>query len=385
MKPYRPIFVLFAVLALSALACTQSLEIFSPTQATFPATPTSQGAVYNLPPGIDLLASQDTLSELYERVSPGVVAIRVLTEMGQGQGSGFVFDTQGHIVTNYHVVEGHTDLEVAFTSGLKARGHVVATDLDSDLAIVKVEVDPAELLPLPLGDSSQIRVGQTVIAIGNPFGLRGTMTLGIISGLGRTLSSLHTTAEGSSFTSGDIIQTDAAINPGNSGGPLLNLNGEVIGVNQAIRTNNYSAGGEPLNSGVGFAIPVNIVQRVAPFLISDGYYDYPYMGIYSARDLTLVQQEALSLPQSTGVYVTNIAPGGPADKAGVKGASSRTNIPNLMGGGDLIVAVDGRPVDTFNDLIGYVVANRSPGETIVLSVLRDGRALDLSLTLEKRP
>jgi 2-alkenal reductase len=247
--------------------------------------------------------------------------------------------------------------------------------------VIKVEAPKEELSPLTLGDSDQVKTGQMVVAIGNPFGLEGTMTTGIVSGLGRTIRSLHTTTAGGSFTVGDVIQTDAAINPGNSGGPLLNLNGEVVGVNESIISNSDS----PANSGVGFAISVNIVKRVITSLIEKGKYDYPYLGIVSANDLTLLQQEALGLPRSTGVYVTSVSPGGPAEKAGVHGGSSDSSIDGLPKGGDLIIAIDGRPVVTFNDLIGYLVKQKSPGDTVVLTVLRDGKELQLSLTLDKRP
>jgi 2-alkenal reductase len=341
--------------------------------------------VISIPAPVDLLASQDTLTGLYENAHNGVVSIRVLTPTGGGLGSGFVFDRNGHIVTNYHVVADEQDLEVAFASGFKARGRVVGTDLDSDLAVIQVDVPPETLHPLPVGDSDLIQVGQTVVAIGNPFGLEGTMTVGIVSGLGRTLQSLHSTADGGSFTAGDMIQTDASINPGNSGGPLLNLNGEVIGINQAIRTTSYNEAGDPLNSGVGFAISVNIVKRVVPSLIANGKYDYPYMGIYSNDDITLAEQEALGLPQSTGVYVTQVTPNGPADRAGIRGGSRRTSIPGLDAGGDLIVGIDDQPVYNFNDMIGYLVREKSPGDIVVLRVLRDGEELEIELTLDKRP
>jgi 2-alkenal reductase len=234
-----------------------------------------------------------------------------------------------------------------------------------------------------VGDSDQVRVGQTVLAIGNPFGLEGTMTMGIVSALGRTLASAHTSADGSSYSAGDIIQTDAPINPGNSGGPLLNLQGEVIGINQSIRTaNGYS------NSGVGFAISINIIKRVVPALIADGRFVYPYMGILSIDGLSLAQQEALGLDAATtdgGVYVTGVTAGGPADRAGLKAGSRRTDIPNLLAGGDLIVAVDGRPVKTYNDLIGYLTKTKSPGDTITLTVVRGGEQRDLTLDLVERP
>jgi len=205
---------------------------------------------------------QDALVALYEAVSPGVVSIQVYSEIGSGVGSGFVIDKQGNIVTNYHVVQGASDVEVHFQSGLKVYGEVMGVDLDSDLAVIRVDVDPEFLYPLSLGDSDQVRVGQTVIAIGNPFGLSGTMTTGIVSARGRTLESIRQTEGGTFFSAGDLIQTDANINPGNSGGPLLNLNGEVIGINRAIQTNGSVLSTNPVNTGIGFAVSSNILRRV---------------------------------------------------------------------------------------------------------------------------
>ncbi len=333
----------------------------------------------------DLVSLEDSLVALYDKVNPGVVAIRVLTEDGSGLGSGFVIDHQGHIITNYHVIEGITDLEVDFPSGNKTRGETIGTDKDSDLAVIKVDLPTEELFPLPLGDSSMIHVGQTVIAIGNPFGLNGTMTVGIISASGRTLRSLHEAPGGGLFTAGDIIQTDAAINPGNSGGPLLNLNGDVIGINRAIRTLNFTTAEEPLNSGVGFAIAINIVKRVIPDLISKGYYDYPYLGISSLDDISLIEQEALGLPRATGAYITSITPNSPAEKAGLHSGTRTTAIPFLNSGGDLIIAVDEQPVIVFGDLLSYLLNNKGPGDTVTLTILRADKELQVDLTLGKRP
>ena len=331
-------------------------------------------------------ASQDVLIRLFENINPGVVAIQVLTQRnGGGLGSGFVIDKDGHILTNYHVIEGFTDLEVDFPSGFKIRGEVIGTDLDSDLAVIKVTAPPEELHPLPLGDSSQLRVGQTVIAIGNPFGLSSSMTTGIISALGRTLDSMHAAPGGATFSAGDIIQTDTAINPGNSGGPLLNLNGEVVGVNRAIRTFNFTSQSEPLNSGIGFAIAINIVKRVVPALIADGKYEYPYLGVSSLPNISLLEQEALGLPRSTGAYITEVTPGGPADKAGLRGGNITTDFPNLAAGGDLIIAIDGHPVLTFSEMLSYLINNTNPGDTVKLTIVRDNKELELELTLDKRP
>jgi len=330
-------------------------------------------------------ASQDLFIRLFENINPGVVAIQVLTQSSGGLGSGFVIDKEGHILTNYHVIEGFTDLEVDFPSGFKTRGEVIGTDLDSDLAVIKVTAPPEELHPLPLGDSSQLKVGQTVIAIGNPFGLSSSMTTGIISALGRTLDSMHAAPGGATFSAGDIIQTDTAINPGNSGGPLLNLNGEVVGVNRAIRTFNFTSQAEPLNSGIGFAIAINIVKRVVPALIADGKYEYPYLGVSSLPSISLMEQEALGLPRSTGAYITEVTPGGPADKAGLRGGFLSTDFPNLAAGGDLIIAIDDHPVLTFSEMLSYLINSTNPGDTVKLTILRDNKELELELTLDKRP
>jgi S1-C subfamily serine protease len=333
------------------------------------------------PVNIDLTNSQETLVDLYEFVNPGVVALRVLSSSSGSLGSGFIIDSEGHIVTNYHVVAQQKELEVAFQTGYRTRGQVIGLDPDSDLAVLKVDVPKNELHPLQLGDSDQVKVGQMVIAIGNPFGLEGTMTTGIVSGLGRTVSSQRVTATGGTFSVGDVIQTDAAINPGNSGGPLLNLKGEVIGVNESILTGDNSRS----NSGVGFAISVNMVKRIVPSLISNGSYNYPYLGIFSKGDLSLLEQEALDLPQSTGVYITEVEPGGPADLAGIRAGTQNSSIPGVPKGGDLIIAVEGKTIYDFNDLIVYITKYKQPGDTISLSVIRGGEQIELSLTLGERP
>lgn len=325
---------------------------------------------------------QERLVALYARVNPGVVSIQTVTGQGNAQGSGFVYDGLGHIVTNFHVVDGATMLEVDFPSGYKTRGEVVATDLDSDLAVIKVEVPAQELFPLPLGDSNSLQVGESVVAIGNPFGLDSTMTLGIVSAKGRTLTSLRESPEGGLFSAGDLIQTDAAINPGNSGGPLLNLRGEVVGVNRAIQTNSAFESG---NVGVGFAVSINIVKRVVPVLLANGTYDYPYLGISSRDDLSLTEIEGLSLPNRAGAYVVNVVPGSPADEAGLIGGTTPTNLPGLNAGGDLIVAIDGRPVRVFGELLSYLMTEKSPGDRVVLDILRDGEQKEVTVTLSKRP
>jgi S1-C subfamily serine protease len=387
---------LFVVIAFPTLACQAvtgypQANFSTPTLAAIQVNPTVQITPTEIPARTinnpNNLPLDDILTGVYKKANPGVVAIRVLTQDGSGLGSGFVFDTDGHIITNYHVVQGETDLEVDFASGYKVRGSVIGTDTDSDLAIIKVDAPAEELHPLTLGDSSKIQVGQTVIAIGNPFGFTGTMTVGVISSFGRTLESIRTAPSGQPFSAGDIIQTDAAINPGNSGGPLLDMSGEVIGINRAIQTLNFTTGDtpEPLNSGVGFAIAINIVKRVAPALIKDGKYDYPYLGISSLSDISLIDQEALGLPRSTGAYVTEVTPDSPAEKAGLQAGTTPTDIVNLYAGGDLIIAIDGHEIRLFGDMLSYLMNNTSPGDVIVLTVLRGGNEIQVNLTLGKRP
>ncbi|GAP12370.1 trypsin-like serine protease, typically periplasmic, contain C-terminal PDZ domain [Longilinea arvoryzae] len=385
--------ILLAILliATTTLACRLSPFAASPI-TTLQPTPTlkalpAQATPAASAPGeaVSLTERDQILADLYDRVSPGVVSIRIITQDGSGQGSGFVYDQEGHIVTNYHVVEGAQELEVDFSSGQKVHGDILATDLDSDLAIIQVDVPAADLTPLTLGDSDQLHVGQTVVAIGNPFGLSGTMTIGIVSAKGRTLESLREADNNAYFTAGDIIQTDAAINPGNSGGPLLNLAGEVIGLNRAIRTESSTDTGEPVNTGIGFAISSKIMSRVVPVLIKDGKYEYPYLGITSQDELSLFLAEELKLPQTSGAYVTSVRTDSPADKAGIRGGSVETTIPDLLSGGDLIIAVDGQPVQVFGDLLSYLMTSKSPGDSIVLTILRDGEQKEVTVILGKRP
>ena len=398
MKRTVPVIVA-ATMLLAALGCTMPFAAPAVLEAvptlSSAVAPPSQPSVPTAPSADGLAEHASDLVALYQQVDPGVVAIWTFatvsgatdTSMPIGQGSGFVIDTQGHIVTNQHVVAGAEEIEVDFPSGVRTWAKVLGTDLDSDLAVLKVDVPAEELFPLPLGDSDQVRVGEMVIAIGNPFGLSGTMTSGIVSAIGRTLDSERAAPGGQPFTSGDIIQTDAAINPGNSGGPLINLRGEVIGVNRAIRTESFTVTGDAANSGVGFAIPVNIIKRVVPSLIESGRYDYPYLGISSLSQSTLNLNtlKQLQLPDNTvGVYVTCVTDGGPAQKAGLRGAG-RCDNGGLLPGGDLILAIDGRPLETFNDLISYLVSSTQVGQEIVITVLRDGKEVDLTLTVGARP
>lgn len=378
----KKIMVILSILVLTMMAC--QMTGLTPLAEPTVVIPTLESMETNEAPiESNSAVVPNSLTELYENVLPGVVTIRITTENGSGLGSGFVFDKAGHIVTNYHVVEDATEVEVDFSSGYKTFGEVIGTDLDSDLAVVKVDAPAEEIFPLPLGDSDQLRVGQSVIAIGNPFGLSGTMTTGIVSALGRTLDSMNNAPTGGFFTAGDIIQTDAAINPGNSGGPLFNTNGEVIGINRAIRTTSSLMTGEPVNSGIGFAVSINIVKRVVPSLIEKGSYDYPYMGISSVSDLSLHNIEALGLERQTGAYVTYVTPDSPAEKAGIRGSDKKEG--DLPTGGDLIIGIDGKEVLQFDALLKYLINNKAPGDVVTLTILRDGEVMELKMTLGKRP
>ena len=366
-----------SILMISMLACqlTGLTPISQPTAA--PQVQTSPPILTN--PDNTIL-EDGSLSSLYELVLPGVVSVGTET----GLGSGFVFDNEGHVVTNQHVVEGASTVEVAFSSGFKAHGTVIGSDGDADIAVIQVDAPAEQIHPLAIGDSSSLRVGQSVVAIGNPFGLNGTMTLGIISGLGRTQPA-HESPGGGFFSTADVIQTDAAINPGNSGGPLFNLNGEVVGINQSIRTTNVDATtGNAVNSGVGFSVSINLVKRVVPGLIRDGKYEYPYLGL-SSSELDLGDIEALGLTTYTGAYVTSIVPDGPADQAGIRAGETTTSVTGLNAGGDLITALDGQPITSFDELLSYLVTNKSPGDTVVLTVLRDGQPVDITVALGTRP
>jgi 2-alkenal reductase len=389
------IWIIIGLVIVSTLACaipgvTTSFTLNTELDDKFPEIHIEPPTIEEIiPPNTwvipDSVLLQDNLVQLYESVSPGVVSIQVYSDLGSGLGSGFVIDQEGHIVTNYHVVEVAREVEVHFPSGLKVYGEVIGVDLDSDLAVIKVDVDPDDLHPLPLGDSDQLRVGQTVVAIGNPFGLSGTMTVGIVSARGRTLESIRQTEGGAFFTAGDLIQTDASINPGNSGGPLLNLNGEVIGINRALRTSGNGIFSTSSNTGIGFAVSSNIVKRVVPTLKKGLTFDYPYLGLSSLESLTLANAELLGLPTANGAYVLDVVPGGPADKAGLKAGSQATQVAGLYAGGDLIIRVDNVDVLEFSDLLSYLMLNKNPGETMDMVILRNGEEKTITITLGKRP
>ena len=334
------------------------------------------------------------LVELYERVNPSVVNIVVATRVKglggsespdefvqQGEGSGFVYDTQGHIITNNHVVANADQVRVTFFNDVSVLAQVVGTDPDSDLAVIKVDLPETELRPLKLGDSDALKVGQRVVAIGNPFGLEGTMTTGIVSALGRLLPAGSATVSGGRYSIPDVIQTDAAINPGNSGGPLLNLQGEVVGVTSAIES--------PVRgfAGVGLAIPANIVKKVVPALIQKGYYEHPWLGI-SAVNLSPALAKAMGLPESQrGVVVAMVTPGSPAEKAKLRPSERTVRVEGqeLPADGDIIVGIDNQTVKKFDDLISYLTRRTEVGQKVTLKILREGKTISVEVTLAARP
>lgn len=314
-------------------------------------------------------------TQVYNATRRSVVLIKVSTLTGRGQGSGFVYDIEGRIITNNHVVEDSMKIEVTFIDGTTVEADLVGRDPYSDLAVIDVDVNPSMLHPLKIGDSSKLVIGETVVAIGNPYGLASTMTLGIVSALGRQMEAP------AGYAIVDVIQTDAAINPGNSGGPLLNLKGEVVGMNTAILSETRQF------SGIGFAIPSNTIAREVPSLISKGSYSHPYLGI-QGMDLTPAISEAMGLDRYTkGALITTVVPGGPADKAGLRGGIMDATIEGttVKIGGDIILGVGHNIVKNLYDLIAYMERNVKPGDEVSLTILRGGRIMDVQVVLGERP
>ena len=334
-----------------------------------------------VPVPAELDGEQSVLVELYARANPSVVNITIYGGQNGlliplGQGSGFVIDQDGHIVTNAHVVAGAEQVEVTFSDGTILSADIVGEDLNSDLAIIKVDQLPESVEPLPLGAMRELAVGQTVVAIGNPFGLEGTLTRGIISALGRNIPAL------TPFSIPQSIQTDAAINPGNSGGPLLNLDGEVIGVNAQIETDGTSRS----NSGVGFAIPVSIVKLVVPDLKEHGEYEWSWLGVRGGN-LTPAMVEAGELSVNKGAYISDVTPDGPAASAGLQGAADSVTVDGRLVpvGGDVIIAADDASIRSFDDLLIFIALRTRPGQEVTLTVLRAGETQDFVVMLDKRP
>jgi S1-C subfamily serine protease len=345
----------------------------SPTPIVVVLTPTP------LPSSVlaEASASQRVAVNVYKRVSPAVVHIAVegANILESGTGSGFVYDRQGHIITNNHVVTHARNIIVTFSDDTRARAEVVGTDADSDLAVIRVDVSEPMLVPVEMGDSDSLQVGEQAIAIGNPFGFERTMTVGVISSLGRVVP------QETGFSIANLIQTDAAVNPGNSGGPLLDLQGRVIGVNSFI----FSESG--VSSGVGFAIPVNTLKRIVPVLIADGHYAHPWLGI-TGQDIDNLLAESLSLPAQQGVLVQVAFRDGPAGEAGLRGGGRETEVEGIFRvvrvGGDIIVGIDGQPVGGMDDLITYL-ETRQVGEQVVLTIVRENGEQEIAITLDERP
>jgi len=330
----------------------------------------------------DVLSSSKsslTLVELFEKSEEGVVKIQVVRNNIPGDtgsvGSGFVYDNLGHIITNAHVVDGASKATVTFLDGSQYDAEIIGKDKFTDIAVIKVSEKPRLLHPLQIGDSSQLRIGEQVAAIGNPFGLSGSMTSGIVSQMGRLLPS-----QDSGFSIPDVIQTDAAINPGNSGGPLLNMKGQVVGINTAIQS---ISGG---NTGIGFAVPSNTAIKIVPSLIEDGEYHHPWIGI-SGRDIDPDLAKVLELKDAKGFLIITVVDGSPADKAGLKGMTATQVIDGkeYPADGDIIISVDDKEVRKISDILIHLQREKSVGDAIVLGVLRDGEFMHISLELVERP
>ncbi|GAC1539802.1 MAG: hypothetical protein NVS2B7_11710 [Herpetosiphon sp.] len=363
----------------------------------------------------NVIDTQDAvLTKLYRDRSPAVVTIRITgrsrtTGSGQSpappvrptptppvggapdsspgepgfvaEGSGFLLDGDGHIVTNNHVIEDASNIQITWTNGSIVEATLVGSDIDSDLAVLKVDKVPAGVQPLPLGNSRQVEVGQRAIAIGNPFGLGTTLTMGVVSARGRTLPSNRNAGNGR-FSIADIIQTDAVINPGNSGGPLFNSRGEVIGVNTAIRTQSGTF------EGVGYAIPSNSVNKVVPILIKNGHYQHPYLGVLLSRSgLSESAAKQLGLPVTHGVLVEEATPNGPAAAAGLRGAQGHRDIngDRYPTGSDVILKINDLTVNQSENIIDYLATDTSVGDVVTLTVLRDGKEIPVQVKIGARP
>ena len=424
MKKFISLTLLSAILLLSLAACNGALQIEIPGlddlnldpiingNAEQPAGDPSAGlpAVPSpaQPLNLDNLESlQASYIDIYEKVIPSVVSIsatKLVTAGGLGDipelpfdfenpeenpfefssrasGSGFVWDTDGHIITNNHVIEDSQVIRVNFSDGRSLLADLVGADADSDLAVLKVDLPANELVPITLADSTQVKVGQIAVAIGNPFNLNSSMTTGIISGVGRSLSIGSGDGTGLYYSIPDVIQTDAAINPGNSGGVLVDINGGLIGVTTAIESPVRA------NSGVGYVIPSVIVKKIVPLLIRDGEFQQPWIGI-SGLDLTPESAVLMGLePSQKGALVQQVQPNSPAEEAGLLGSETEGEIDGvpIIVGGDVIIAADGDVVDDFEDLVAFLARKTIVGQTITLTIIRDGETLDVDLTLRARP
>ena len=403
MKAQHVLRLMIALLALLLAACQG--ESGPPLQAT-PSTPVAdlpisesfaernQGLPTQVAESVIIEADAEylLLTNLYARSAPSVVNIEV-TRLENGstssnRGSGFIYDSNGHIVTNAHMVNGATEIIITFDDGFVTQANLSGLDVYSDIAVLHVNVPPSRLLPLTLANSDFVRVGERAIAIGNPFGLSSSMTQGIVSALGRNLRSaeLIDSSVIPGFQNPNIIQVDTVINPGNSGGPLLNSRGEVIGVNTAIRTDTGRF------QGVGFAVPSNTIARVAPEIISQGRVNYSWMGISTVstedgRTLAAIAAE-LELPVDRGVLISNVMTESPALEAGLHGGAEWVTLRDgtlVCAGGDIIIAVDDFFITTMDDLVAYLVMQTVPGDAVNLLVVRDGNTFEVPMVLRSRP
>jgi S1-C subfamily serine protease len=391
---------------------TSPLALMKPVE---PAAVTAAAPISNE----SIAALQSALEGIYTKVNPSVVSIQVVQKAGtslptlpeipgfpfffgpngpqlpqqqapqeqyrHGAGSGFVWDKEGHIITNNHVADGADKIQVTFADGSSAEAKVIGADPDSDLAVLKVDVPAERLQPVELADSTQVKVGQLAVAIGNPFALENTMTVGFVSAMGRQLpvsaGDTQGLLPGPTYTIPDIIQTDAPINPGNSGGVLVNDQGQVIGVTAAIESPVRA------NAGIGFAIPSAIVQKVVPALIKSGHYEHPWLGL-SGTTLNPDLAQAMDLKaDQRGALVVDVTPGSPADKAGLHGSDRQVEIDgeSVRVGGDVVTAINGQPVNGFDDLVAHLVRSTEIGQTVKLTVLRGGQEETISATLVARP
>lgn len=384
-----------------ATPSTSTSKLLTSSSSASTTTTTAPAAITG---SLDFLtAYENTLESIYTTVSPQVVNIMVLTpstnsglqtfpgfnnnqqsqpQYSEALGSGFIWDTKGDIVTNNHVVDGSTKIEVTFSDGTTVPATIVGQDPYSDLAVIKVDVSADKLIPVTVADSTQVKVGEISIAIGNPYGFSGSMTVGTVSGLGRDLPTSTTDqTSGASYSIPDVIQTDAAINPGNSGGVLVNDQGQVIGVTSALESSSGS------NSGIGFAIPAEIVSKVVPSLISSGKYDHPYLGI-SGTDMTPDIAQAMNLPTTTrGALVETVSAGGPAAAAGLQASNTTVTVNGVQGtvGGDIVTAIDNQTINSMSDIIAYLAIHSQVGQTVTLTIMRNGQTQTVQVTLGSRP
>ena len=366
-----------AVGAIATIAIVAMLFI-SPPESIKQEIPTTPDNSVNTVEATPMYSKSLSLSDIFEKSEPGVVRVNVQRGESEdpsgGVGSGFVFDKKGHIITNDHVIKNANKVVVTFLDGRSYNAEIIGSDEYTDIAVIKVSADLVLLNPLSIGDSSNLKVGEGIAAIGNPFGLSGSMTSGIVSQLGRLLPS------GSGYQIPDVIQTDAAINPGNSGGPLLNMRGEIVGINTAIQ----SATGE--FTGVGFAIPSQTVAKIVPTLIDEGEYKHPWIGI-AGRDIDPDMANVLNLTDAVGFLVITVVEDSPAFEAGLIGSDKTIEVEGISYpvGGDVILAVDGNEVRKIDDILIHLQRVKSVGDEMVLEVLRDGRTTNITIILDERP